>query len=64
MKTQELIKSKLPQHNLLTTWRIVEIYKNSRGQKMFYCKASHDTKTSNGFDSIFYEFKESEIDIF
>jgi hypothetical protein len=63
MKTGELVKSKLPQHNKLTTWRIEEIIIGLSGRKRFLCVASHDTKMNTGFDAIHYDFKESEIEL-
>lgn len=61
MKAGELVKSKLPQHLQLTTWRIVEIERGLSGKVRYFCEASHDTKKSYGFDNIKYEFTEDEI---
>lgn len=59
-----LVKSKLPQHDTLTTWRVEEITTGEHtGRKRFMCKAAHDVKSSTGFDSISHEFTENEIEI-
>ena len=63
MEKGQLVKSKLPQHDKLTTWRILEIEKGVSGKNRYICRAAHDTKSSHGFDSIIHDFKESEIEI-
>lgn len=63
IKLNDLVKSNLPQHKELTTWRVKEIYKNSRGQNLFFCECSHDTKFKTGFDKVSFEFKQSEIEL-
>jgi len=63
MNVGQLVKSKLPQHSKLTTWRILEIEKGLSGKIRYFCEASYDTKSSYGFDKIKYEFKADEIDV-
>lgn len=59
----QLVKSKLPQHDKLTTWRILEETTGEKtGKKRYFCEAAHDTKSSHGFDSIQHEFNEFEIE--
>lgn len=58
-KVGQLVKSKLPQHTELTTWRVIDINETSRGNR-YFCEAAHDV-SSRGFDSIKHEFKSSEI---
>jgi len=63
-KIGELVKSKIHK-NGLTTWRILDIYKNTFGNKIYvFCEAAHDTKKQYGFDSIKYEFKLNDIEEF
>ncbi len=62
MKTGILVKSKLPQHNELTTWRVIETTVGLSGKEKVYCEAAHDTKSSRGFDTIGHEFNLSEIE--
>lgn len=57
----QLVKSKLPQHNELTTWRIIEFVETISGKKKVLCEAAHDIE-SRGFDKIFHEFKINEIE--
>ena len=61
MKVNSLVKSKI--HDELTTWRITEIVKGVSGRKRYICKAAHDTKLSRGFDAIFHDFKQEEIEL-
>tara|TARA_R110000744_G_scaffold149813_1_gene262996 strand:+ start:131 stop:328 length:198 start_codon:yes stop_codon:yes gene_type:complete len=63
MKSGQLVKSKLSQHSQLTTWRILEIEKGISGKVRYFCEASHDTKTTYGFDKIKHEFKAEEIEL-
>ncbi len=63
MKKGQLVKSKLSQHSQLTTWRILEIEKGISGKVRYFCEASHDTKTTYGFDKIKHEFKAKEIEL-
>lgn len=59
-EVNQLVKSKLPQHNLLTHWRVYEVLELDRGNR-YLCTAAHDTKSSNGFDAMHHDFKENEI---
>ena len=63
MQVGQLVKSKLPQHKQLTTWRILEIEKGLSGKVRYFCEASHDTKSLYGFDKIKHEFKADEIEL-
>ena len=63
MKVGQLVKSKLPQHTKLTTWRILEIEKGLSGKVRYFCEASHDTKYTYGVDKIKHEFKADEIEL-
>ena len=63
MELGQLVKSKLPQHNKLTTWRIIDIQTGLSGKIRYFCKALHDTKSSYGFDSIKHEFTSDEIQL-
>ena len=63
MQLGQLVKSKLPQHDKLTTWRIIDIQTGLSGKERYFCKALHDTKCSYGFDSIKHEFTLEEIEL-
>jgi hypothetical protein len=63
MQVGQLVRSKLPQHTELTTWRILEITKGLSGKQRYLCSASHDTKHSYGFDSIMHDFKADQIEL-
>ncbi len=64
IKEGDLVKSKLPQHDKLTTWRVDSITKGEfTGKVRYYCIAAHDTKSSTGFDSIGHEFTRNEIEL-
>ena len=63
IKEGELVKSKLPQHDKLTTWRVDSITVGEyTGKTRYCCTAAHDTKSSTGFDSIGHEFTREEIE--
>ncbi len=64
IKEGDLVISKLPQHDKLTTWRVDSITTGEyTGKVRFYCNAAHDTKSSTGFDSVGYEFTRNEIEL-
>jgi hypothetical protein len=57
-----IIKSK--NDSSLTTWIVTDINVGLSGKKCYTCKAKHDTKKSYGFDSIFRDFKKTEIELY
>lgn len=64
LKIGELVKSKIHK-NGLTTWRILDIYKNTKGNRIYlFCEAAHDIKKTYGFDSIKCEFNLKDIEQF
>jgi len=63
MKVGQLVKSKLPEHDKLTTWRILEVVEGVSGRLRYICEAAHDTELSYGFDKIKHDFKTTEIEL-